>query len=449
MITREDDVDIHALRRQGWTITAIANHVGRDRKTVRDYLNGKRKPGVRKRAVDPFAPFLDYVTARLGEDPHLWGITLFDELQALGFEASYPTLTRETRDRRLRPVCAACGRATERPNAIIPHPAGEETQWDWLDLPDPPAAWGWGSMAHLLVGSLAHSGRWRGYLSPVMDQPHLVEGLDRVCRGLGGLTRRWRFDRMTTVCHPGSGRITATFSGVAKHYGVMIKICPPRAGHRKGVVEKVNHGAAQRWWRTLADEMTAEQAQADCDRFASLRGDTRMRRSHSGDRRASVATVAAREPLRPAPPAAYPLPLTESRQVSRQALVAYRGNFYSVPPELAATTVTVSRLIGAQFCDIATSTGIVVARHRLAPDGAGAVVRDHGHVAALDAAALNAAAAARGPHRRKERIPPGPAARAAADVLRGAEQPNQLFTLSPVIDLAAYERAAHGRNTLT
>ena len=43
MITREDDVDIHALRRQGWTITAIANHVGRGRKTVRDYLNGKRE----------------------------------------------------------------------------------------------------------------------------------------------------------------------------------------------------------------------------------------------------------------------------------------------------------------------------------------------------------------------------------------------------------------------
>jgi hypothetical protein len=42
-------------------------------------------------------------------------------------------------------------------NAIIEHPPGEETQWDWLDLPDPPASWGWGKMAHLLVGSLAHS----------------------------------------------------------------------------------------------------------------------------------------------------------------------------------------------------------------------------------------------------------------------------------------------------
>jgi len=447
MITREEDVDIHALARQGWTITAIARHVGRDRKTVRDYLNGKREPGVRQRAEDPFAPFVAYVTARLVEDPHLWAITLFDELRALGFGSSYQTLTRQIRARNLRPICADCGRATERANAVIPHPAGEETQWDWLDLPDPPDAWGWGSMAHLLVGSLAHSGRWRGYLSASMDQPHLVEGLDRICRGLGGVTQRWRFDRMATVCHPGSGRVTATFAGVAKHYSVMVKICPPRAGHRKGVVEKVNHTAAQRWWRTLADDLTVEQAQADCDRFATLRGDTRLRRSHSGERKLTVATVAAREPLRPVPPIPYPLRLTETRVVSRQALVAYRGNQYSVPPELTNTTVTLTQTVGARLVDIATTAGIVVARHRLEPDGAGVQVRDHTHVTALNTLAIKAAAAARGPHRRKERIPPGEAARAAAALLRG-DQPTSI-TSSTVIDLASYERAAHGRNTLT
>ena len=335
---------------------AIANHVGRDRKTVRNYLNGKREPGVRKRTTDPFGPFVEYVTARLVEDPHLWAVSLFDELEPLGFTASYQTLTRQIRARQLRPVCTDCGRATERANAVIPHPAGEETQWDWLDLPDPPTSWGWGSMAHLLVGSLAHSGRWRGYLAATMDQPHLVEGLDRISRSLGGVTQRWRFDRMATVCHPGSGRVTATFSGVAKHYGVMIKICPPKAGHRKGVVEKVNHTAAQRWWRTLADELTVEQAQADCDRFATVRGDTRLRRSHSGDRKATVATVAAREPLRPVPPVPYPLQLTQTRVASRQALVSYRGNQYSVPPELASATITVTQQLGTHMLDISTST---------------------------------------------------------------------------------------------
>jgi IS30 family transposase len=33
MITWEEDIDAHALARRGWTISAIARHLGRDRKT--------------------------------------------------------------------------------------------------------------------------------------------------------------------------------------------------------------------------------------------------------------------------------------------------------------------------------------------------------------------------------------------------------------------------------
>jgi hypothetical protein len=110
---------------------------------------------------------------------------------------------------------------------------------------------GWGKAAHLLVGSLAHSGKWRAALSPSEDQSHLVAAIDRVTRGLGGVSRVWRFDRMATVCDPGSGRVTATFAGVAKHYGVSVAICPPRRGNRKGVVEKINHTAAHGWHHRL------------------------------------------------------------------------------------------------------------------------------------------------------------------------------------------------------
>jgi hypothetical protein len=125
MLTREEDVEIHALHQRGWSISAIARHTGRNRRTIRNYINGVTTPGVRKPAgEDSFAPFVDYVSARLREDPHLWARTLCDELEGLGFTLSYSALTRNIRERGLRPVCAACRSATDRPNAIIEHDPG-------------------------------------------------------------------------------------------------------------------------------------------------------------------------------------------------------------------------------------------------------------------------------------------------------------------------------------
>ena len=441
MLTREDDVDAHALRSRGWTISAIARHLGHDRKTIRAYLNG-RVAGERARSgEDPFKPFVDYVRARLVEDPHLWSSTLCDELAGLGYVQSYATLTRQIRARGLRPPCEACRPARGRATAVIEHPPGEETQWDWLELPDPPPSWGWGRSALLFVGALAHSGRWRGVLAESMDQPHVIDGLDRVARRLGGLTQLWRFDRMATVCHPASGRVTASFAAVVKHYGVSVAICPPRHGNRKGVVEKANHTAAQRWWRTLGDDVTVEAAQAALDRLCEDRFDQRPRVIDGV--RDSVAAHAQRERLRPVPPVPFPATVTVERRVTADARVAYRGNFYSVPPELAAAAVTVTVRLGDRHLDIVTAGGIVIARHRLAADGAGVVIADHGHVTALNSAAL-AAFTDSAPHRSKQRIPPGPAAQAAAAVLRGDPAPE-----ATVVDLARYAEAANGRNTLT
>jgi transposase len=451
MLTREEDIDVHALRRQGMSISAIARHLGRDRKTIRAYLAGGRVAGERKPAeADPFEAFVDYVRARLTEDPHLWAVTLFDEVVALGYDRSYPTFTRQIRTRDLRPHCEPCNATKGRASAVIEHPPGEETQWDWVELPDPPQSWGWGKNAHLLVGALAHSGRWRGTLAAAEDQAQLIDALDKTTRKLGGLSKKWRFDRMATVCHPESGKVTATFAAVAKHYGVQVAICPPRRGNRKGVVEKANHTAAQRWWRTLADDVTVEQAQASLDQWCATRGDARLRRSHV-DGRANVLTIAEREPLTPVPGTAFPATISEERIVSAQALVAWRGNFYSVPPELARAQVVVSQRLGAGHVDIATASSggrVVIARHDLAPDGAGVMVRDHGHVIALEQLVLAGHDTSR-PHRKKERIPPGPAARAAAEVLRTNQQPDDVMNTDVVIDLSKYDRAAHGRNTLT
>ena len=453
MLTREEDIDAHALRRQGWTISAIARHLGRDRKTIRAYLAGGRVAGERKPAEeDPFEPFVDYVRARLTEDPHLWAVTLFDEVTGLGYDRSYPTFTRQIRTRGLRPHCEPCSATKGRANAPIDHPPGEETQWDWVELPDPPAAWGLGKNAHLLVGALAHSSRWRGTLAATEEQPQLIDGLDATTRKLGGLTKKWRFDRMATVCHPELGKVTATFAAVAKHYGVQVAICPPRRGNRKGVVEKSNHTAAQRWWRTLPDDVTIEEAQASLDRWCATRGDARLRAAGPGGK-ASVLTIAEAEA--PVTDADHAVPRHHHRGTDR-----VRSGPGRVAGELLLRPTRAGPRPGHRLA--AARRPAPRHRHHLTwrrdrdrpprarPDGAGVMVRDHGHVIALERLVLSGHDTSR-PHRRKERIPPGPAALAAAEQLRARQSHEVTAVLSDdvVIDLAKYDRAATGRNTLT
>lgn len=269
-------------------------------------------------------------------------------------------MTRQIRARGLRPACTACAHVTARPNAIIEHPPGEETQFDWLELPDPPALWGFPTKrAYLLVGSLAHSGVWRAVISPSMDIPHLLAAMTTLLGLLGGVTRVWRFDRMATVLHPITGDLTPMFAGFAKHHGVQPVVCRPRSGNRKGVVEKNNHTAAQRWWRTLPDELTLEQAQASVEAFA-LGQDARTREGEHGN--TTAAAMFAAERLRPLSAVVFPVVITEERTATRQALIDWRGNRYSVPPELAAAKVIVQQRLGAATIDIATVSGAVVAR---------------------------------------------------------------------------------------
>jgi hypothetical protein len=68
--------------------------------------HGGRVAGQRRRCEpDGFEPFVGYCRKRLTEDPPLWATTLFDELSELGYDHSYPTLTRQP---------AGCGRRASR-----------------------------------------------------------------------------------------------------------------------------------------------------------------------------------------------------------------------------------------------------------------------------------------------------------------------------------------------
>ena len=119
MLTREDDVDAHALhRRAGRSPRSLgisvmtANH---------PRLSARRRVGGQRRRSEPdrFGVFARYCRERLVDDPHLSATTLFDDVLELGYDRSYPTFTRQLRARGRRPLCEPCRPVKGRPVAVI------------------------------------------------------------------------------------------------------------------------------------------------------------------------------------------------------------------------------------------------------------------------------------------------------------------------------------------
>ncbi len=425
MLSGEDVVEIVALYRRGWSVSAIARHTGRDRKTVRAWLRGERDREAR-RGPGPLEPFRDYIAQRLGDDPHLDATVLLRELRPLGFERSYPTLTRELRRLELRPVCEVCKRDGQRVTIELVHEPGEELQLDWLELPQTP----WGEPGHVLVGALSSSGRIRAVLAEGEDFAHLVAALDGVLRRLGGTARCWRTDRMSAIVEAGSGRLRAEAAELAKHYGVTIAICPPRRAQRKGVVEAAIRYLQRSWWRS-AEADTPAAAQASLDRWCAEVADQRRRDG------LPVAALAAAEPLLPLPPVAYPAELRVERVASASALVAFEGNRYSVPPSLAGQTATVLARLGEPTLRVVSAAGILVATHRRLPAGAGQIVRTGADRAALEQAVLAAFTTRPACARKPNRPPSAEAVTLAAALTPDALAEPQLPTLETYAALAA------------
>jgi hypothetical protein len=153
--------------------------------------------------------------------------------------------------------------------------------------------------------------------------------------------------------------------------------------------------------------------------------------------RGTVWDAARAERLAPLPAAPYPATLEVERVVSAASLVAYQGNRYSIPPGLEGARVTLHRRLGAGELEIRSPAGQALARHPLAPAGAGALRRLPEHRAALEEAVLGAFTTAR-PCRRKANRPPGEAALLAARALAG-EGGREV-----VVDLERYAAYAGG-----
>jgi len=235
---------------------------------------------------------------------------------------------------------------------------------------------------------------------------------------------------MATAVVPGTDRLNPQFAQLAKHYGVDVAICPAHRPQRKGVVEAAVKFIAGRWWRT-ARATSMFQAQQSLDTFTATISDRRVRCG------STVGELGKLEPLRSLPALAFPAEITVDRVASRSALVTFETNKYSVPPGYARQTLRVRARVGEPHLRIVTGTGIKVATHRRAPNGAEQTIRSAEHAVLLERAVLNAFTTQTA-CRSKTNRPPGYGALAELAKLHG--QPPGL--VAPVVSLSDYAKLA-------
>ena len=88
---------------------------------------------------------------------------------------------------------------------------------------------------------------------------------------------------------------------------------------------------------------------------------------------------------------AFQATIEVARTVGANARVTFRGNRYSTPPDLAGSDVLLRHRLNSGTVEIHSFAGTLLVAHRLAPAGAGAIVRTAAHRdAALETAVLSA-----------------------------------------------------------
>jgi transposase len=232
----ETHMELKALRRFGWSVSALAREYGLSRTTVYKEL-ASEQPRVYERAR-PTAMSeaqLIHVERRLTVCPGIRGSDLHAELgYEYGYGGSYPAFQRQLR--RLRPA------VVRDPEIRFETDPGVQTQADWAEL----GLWPLGDQMVELSAMVAILGCSR---APAMrfatdpTRPTTLERLRWCFEDLGGVTREALTDRDPAFCigqtSDGAAILAPEWVDLCRLLGVVPKACRPYRAKTKGKVERM------------------------------------------------------------------------------------------------------------------------------------------------------------------------------------------------------------------
>src|SRR5688572_5377311 len=357
VLGREQQQQIVALGRLGWSLRRIERETGVRRETVSEYLKaagvpvrgrGRRSEGAAKPAISSegvstdspprawppaptrapqasaCAPHRDRIEAALKAGRNAMAIWQ-DLVDELGFPARYASVRRFVQHLR--------GVTVPEARVVIVTTAGEEAQVDYGDGPMVRhAETGKYRRTRLFVLTLAHSRKavrllvWQSS-AQIWAQLH-----ERAFRRLGGTPRTVVLDNLKEgVLTPDvyEPTLNPLYRDVLAHYGVVGLPCRVRDPDRKGKVES-GIGHTQKTPLHGQRFETLEQAQTYLDRWEMHWADTRI---HGTTKRQVAAMFAEERPaLQPLPVEPFRYYRFGVRTVHLDGCVEVEAAYYSAPP---------------------------------------------------------------------------------------------------------------------
>jgi len=386
MMNQENFVNINDLHAQGWTISEIAEETGWHRTTVSKYL--KHGPPPAARTTEPSVMTEAWQTrlnTMLKSWPKLQSVSVHNKLRAVGFEGSYPTVVRAVRD-----IRGPRFKVSDAVSVPIHTDPGEEAQFDFCDLDNWAARFGW-NVKLVCFGMILSWSRYRmWWFTTSEDRHHTFEGIARFFDEINGVPTACRTDRMGALGRSQGRRfeLHAPTIGFAAHHGTKIASCQAGDAKRKGKVERPFRSLQE----TFLPEVEADGIPvdlADLNRRAAVWLDERV---HAVESRSTGETPAARlaaerDFLSPLPKVRFDSDYVEVRRVHNVLpFVSIDANRYSVPAEALGHKVEIRRKVDGTTVEIRLA-GQLIATHRLV-GGRRVDVWDPGHKQQAEALAL-------------------------------------------------------------
>ena len=358
MVNLEDRYMIRDLHRKGLSISEIARQTGRDRKTVRKVLGAGVSPAGdtparrQKRAIK-LAAYESYLKQRIGEGV-LNTRKLLREIKERGYKGGLTQLIMYVQPYRAAREERAVMRYETEP--------GQQAQVDWSTLGYITVE-GKPKRLYAFVMTLGYSRMMYVEFTTSTDTSLWLRCHQRAFDYFGGIPREMLHDNLkTAVLARGSGgkvHWNSRYLDFALYHGFSPHPCRPYRAQTKGKVERSIQYVQQSFWVGTHFQDLADLNRQGLDWLATV-ANVRIH----GTTGVSPVSRHPHENLQALPTTRFDTYPSVPRRASRDCLVHYQGNSYSVPASHAQTTLLL-KATEAGWLRIYSADQLLIAEHRL------------------------------------------------------------------------------------